>query len=385
MENISIENPTNKSNHYEYSHPVVKIIAHLIETGFENPEGLSGSCQLKLTDSNDNYCLLIKFSKGSLSVTESVSYADATIIMPVVIAEIIARDINAVDFRDTMIMENLTMSGDLSIVNQIGKSLVRPSKITQLTLSDATDTYREAYKITELPYLDAPCELTILETLASKTPFVIRNAPVNSDVYDWNLTTLKTAYNDTLLRVRSASSRETVGQFIDRMQNLDPSQEIIEGHTKVYTEGCRLPDEMVKDFLPGYFTRYDYTDPQIWLGSVPTDVPASSLHRDPLDGFLYQIWGRKKVMLFSPDQAKLLYPMKAYNNYQPCWVKPEAPDFKKFPLSRDAKLIEVVLQPGEILVQPAGWFHAVYCLDSPTFSVSYFLAMPTGVELPDDA
>lgn len=63
------------------------------------------------------------------------------------------------------------------------------------------------------------------------------------------------------------------------------------------------------------------------MGAVPTHIPTSSLHRDPLTGFLFQVMGRKRLDLYSADQADLLYPMKAYNLYQPCWFKPEAPDY----------------------------------------------------------
>ncbi len=134
----------------------------------------------------------------------------------------------------------------------------------------------------------------------------------------------------------------------------------------------RLIETMQPDFLPGFFSLHDYTEPQIWLGSVPTDIPASTLHRDPLDGLLYQFIGRKRLLLFAPDQADKLYPMRAWNNYQPCWVQPDRPDYERFPKFRQAKGMEVILEPGELLVQPAGWFHEVSCLDSPTFSVSYF-------------
>ena len=64
--------------------------------------------------------------------------------------------------------------------------------------------------------------------------------------------------------------------------------------------------------------------------------------------------------------------VKAYNIYQPCWFKPEAPDFAIYPKAREAKCLSVTLNAGELLVQPAGWFHQVYALDSPNMSVSYF-------------
>lgn len=119
-------------------------------------------------------------------------------------------------------------------------------------------------------------------------------------------------------------------------------------------------------------SREDFIPPQLWLGSVPTHVPASSLHRDPLTGFLFQVIGCKRLDLYSADQAELLYPMKSYKNYQPCWFRPEAPDFDRFPKARKAKCLSVTLRPGELLVQPAGWFHQVHALDSPNMSVSYF-------------
>lgn len=129
---------------------------------------------------------------------------------------------------------------------------------------------------------------------------------------------------------------------------------------------------MWADFGPLFFDREDFIPPQLWLGAVPTHIPTSSLHRDPLTGFLLQVIGRKRLDLYSADQEDLIYPMKSYNNYQPCWFKPEAPDYDIYPKAREAKCLSDTLNPGELLIQPAGWFHQVYALDSPNMSVSYF-------------
>ena len=129
---------------------------------------------------------------------------------------------------------------------------------------------------------------------------------------------------------------------------------------------------MWDDFGPLFFNRKDFIPPQLWLGAVPIQIPTSSLHQDPHTGFLLQVMGRKQLQLYSADQADLLYPYKAYNNYQPCWFKPEAPDYKRYPKAKQAKSISATIGPGELLVQPAGWFHQVYALDSPNMSVSYF-------------
>lgn len=362
--------------------PVIKRFAQTLIDGFENPEQLSGSCKFEFEGEINAHTLSVRFDPSGLFLSEEAEGDyDALVRMPLSVAELIVEDVESVDYRDPDIIGHMDMSGNLNIVNHIAKALVKPSAMTQYTFQDASENYREAYTADSVLYLDCPSEMEILETVEKKQPFVIRNAPVDVPHSEWSLAKLKEKYGDILLRVKSASQQETVSEFVDQLLAGDQQDatEIIEGHTKVYTEGCSLPWQMIENFLPQYFTTHDYTPPQIWLGSVPVNVPASSLHRDPLDGFLYQIMGRKKVILYSPNQVASLYPMKAYNNYQPCWVKPEAPNYEHFPLFKQANPLEAILHPGEILVQPAGWFHAVYCLDSPTFSVSYFLNFPVGV------
>lgn len=366
-----------------FTSSVVKQLAAELEAGFENPERITGTCQFDIVDELGGIDILsVGFDDKNLLLSNiPLEYCDAKIRMPLAVATKIVENIEGVDYRDPDIIGAMVMSGNLNLVNHLAKALVKPSKMTQHTLDNASNVFREAYAVETIVYLDNPTELEILETLEAKQPFVIRNAPTHIPHSEWTLDKLKADYGEILLRVKSATEKETLAQFVDRLRQA-PSQntaQIIEGHTKVYTEGCALPWQMKDDFLPHYFTTHDYTPPQIWFGSVPVNVPASSLHRDPLDGFLYQIMGRKKVLLYSPDQDSNLYPMKAYNNYQPCWVKPERPDFEYFPNFQKARKVEVILHPGEILVQPAGWFHAVYCLDSPTFSVSYFLNFPVGV------
>ena len=133
-----------------------------------------------------------------------------------------------------------------------------------------------------------------------------------------------------------------------------------------------LPEEMWADFGPHFFEREDFIPPQLWLGSVPTHIPSTPLHRDPLNGFLLQVMGRKLLDLYSADQADLLYPNKSYNLYQLCWFKPEAPEFRLYLKAKEAKCVSVTLNPGELIIRPAGWFHQVYAIDSPNMSVSYF-------------
>jgi hypothetical protein len=93
---------------------------------------------------------------------------------------------------------------------------------------------------------------------------------------------------------------------------------------------------------------------------------------DPHFGFLLQVLGRKRLDLYSTDQEELIYSNKAYNKYQPRWFRPEDPDYAVYPRAEEAKCLSVTLNPGEMIVQPAGWSHQIYASDSPNVLASYF-------------
>ncbi len=358
------------------THPpsVVEALAELVKEGFENPDGIQGRVQLNIAGNGQAHPLAVCFDENDLSLSYTwLDQPDATLTMPLDTANLIVEHITEVDYRDPEVMGNVHLDGKLDLINHIAKALLRPSQDTLERFEQAQHLNTDAYRLQQIPRVSNPTELDILEAMAEGRPMIITDLEMRIPHHEWSLERLEAEYGDIPLRVRSADQRETVAEFIERVRSADLNNDrVLEGHTKAYTEGCALPEAMHKDFMPNHFTRDDYIEPQIWLGSVPVNVPASSLHHDPMDGFLYQIMGRKKLIVYAPDQAPYLYPMKAYNNYQPCWVKPEDPDYQRFPEFAKARGLEVILNPGELLVQPAGWFHAVYCLDSPTFSVSYF-------------
>jgi hypothetical protein len=113
---------------------------------------------------------------------------------------------------------------------------------------------------------------------------------------------------------------------------------------------------------PGYFDKMG--PPRFWLGPAGTMTP---LHCDYDDNIFAQIWGTKRIFLSPPHHGELLYAWEANPVLFGSLVNPEAPDFDKFPLARQATLIEVIVNPGDMLYIPAGWYHYVHAL---TFSLS---------------
>lgn len=138
-----------------------------------------------------------------------------------------------------------------------------------------------------------------------------------------------------------------------------------------------LHSELVEDLKP---------DPESiddWLALLPQDFQrllqatryyqrglligpersVSRLHYDFLQSHAYlaQIVGSKLCILFSPADSAFLY------NGEP---DPEHPDLEKYPLFTNATAFFGVLNPGELLLIPSGWWHHVRNLE-PSITVNY--------------
>lgn len=104
--------------------------------------------------------------------------------------------------------------------------------------------------------------------------------------------------------------------------------------------------------------------PRFWIGPTRTVTP---LHCDYDDNLFAQLWGRKRIFLAPPHHDTFLYTREANPLLFGSPVDPEAPDFDAFPLARQAALVEIVVEPGDMLYVPAGWYHQVRAL---SFSLS---------------
>jgi lysine-specific demethylase 8 len=104
-------------------------------------------------------------------------------------------------------------------------------------------------------------------------------------------------------------------------------------------------------FLPG-FMRLPY--PRIFIGPKGAITP---LHADiwGTHAWLSQLVGKKRWLLFSPDQRKFLYDFD---------VRCEAPDLRRHPLYREARPLEAVIGPGDTIWVPGNWSHWVHSLEA---------------------
>ena len=105
-----------------------------------------------------------------------------------------------------------------------------------------------------------------------------------------------------------------------------------------------------------------------WFGPQGTVSP---LHYDAPHNLLCQVMGSKYIRLYSPAYTECLYPHPEQLLHNTSRVDVEAPDGKSYPNYRNAKFIETVLHPGQVLYIPPKWWHFVKSLEI-SFSVSFW-------------
>lgn len=176
-------------------------------------------------------------------------------------------------------------------------------------------------------------------------------------------------YNDDMTGVNYISGEERVDLFLGRllelmdrevypaisMQNSLPS-EILPG----------LIDENTSDYFPE-------VEPRLWIGNEGI----VSAHYDGSDNIACVVAGRRRFVLFPPEQIGNLYPGPI--NFTPAgaptsMVNLNEPDFDRYPLFKTAlaNAWSVELGPGDAIFIPMLWWHHVESLEKVNALMNYW-------------
>jgi len=143
------------------------------------------------------------------------------------------------------------------------------------------------------------------------------------------------------------------------------------------------------DSLPHFLTRNPMPllpaeiGPRLWIsGPVRTQT-----HNDRDHNLACVIAGRRRFVLFPPDQVANLYVGPLDNPPPLSLVDPEAPDLERFP--RYAAAIEKAqvawLEPGDALLMPKYWWHHVTSIEPFNAMANYWWGDDAaGPERPND-
>lgn len=111
--------------------------------------------------------------------------------------------------------------------------------------------------------------------------------------------------------------------------------------------------------FPQWLDRKRTDEYRLWMGAAGQ---RSTIHNDPYHNFNVQILGRKRFILFAPDQHRFLYPEFFHRGMWSSPVDPADPDRERHPLFANASGFDCALEPGDILFIPRFWWHAATAL-----------------------
>jgi hypothetical protein len=181
-------------------------------------------------------------------------------------------------------------------------------------------------------------------------------------------------YDADVARLNFQTEHLPLRAFLDRVeQHFDvadgPAFYIGSSDIDAYLPGLRAENDLGLD--PAILG--DTPLASIWIGNRTI----AAAHYDMSNNVAVCAVGRRRFTLFPPDQAGNLYPGPldlTPGGQAVSLVDFDAPDFARFPRFRDALAAAQVaeLEPGDVLVYPALWWHQVEALEPFNVLINYW-------------
>lgn len=151
-------------------------------------------------------------------------------------------------------------------------------------------------------------------------------------------------------------TRMNFGEYIDLLQS-DPTDLRI----FFYTIKDHCP-ELLEDFeYPDIGLQYFKRLPALFFGGSNSKVfPHYDI--DLPDNLHIHFEGNKKVLLFSPDQSDALYKVP-FSIHNVEGIDLDNPDYDLYPALEHVQGYEALMQHGDALFMPSGWWHYIVYLD----------------------
>jgi hypothetical protein len=228
----------------------------------------------------------------------------------------------------------------------------------------------------------------LLEDYARKsTPLVLKGYASSSMGEAWTLEWLKQEAGSCVVEVRVGSYASAPGDpesvlmsladFVDYLSERLPfphRHRLVEGMGPYL---ANMPISVLDKYLPSSrFLGENYTT-NYWLGAADSQTP---LHCHQHGDFLVtQLLGRRSFCLIPPHEALLLGYMPVNMNICTAAFDPFGPDCERFPGSDQIHKLRCDLEPGDALLLPGFWFHAVQITEPSMSATRTRSSMPSAV------
>jgi hypothetical protein len=294
--------------------------------------------------------------KAVLTMPRSPSApATATRLPPLRSPEAAAEEQRARDIKDAAIRSVPSIDAMREAIKQAARALPVITAIPRFKRLDAAAFRAKAAQ--GVPFLITG--VVDKWPLTAMPPQVLREqfsaVPVRARVGD---------YVNTAFAADRAMADMTMGEYLDLVDRDETA-------LPPYLGNLGLQELNRHCHWPAYFDKMG--PPRFWIGPARCVTP---LHCDFDDNIFAQIWGRKRIFLAPPHHDELLYAREASSLLFGSPFDPESPDYAHYPLARQANLIELIVEPGDMLYVPAGWYHQVRALTFSLSSNRWARAMP---------
>ncbi len=208
----------------------------------------------------------------------------------------------------------------------------------------------------------------LLGAIATRTPVVVTNLAAEwPALARWTPQWLSANYGDKPVRVYDASFGEPGKNYMGSVDTMSFAEYLDETLVQgkdlrmfLYNIGQKIPELLDDVPFPDVGLKFSRNFVFTFFGCKDAITP---LHFDIDMGYVFYtaVYGRRRIRLFAPEQSVALY-------HHPFTVRSYAdldnPDLQKQPLLARARGYEIVLNPGETLCMPPGFWHEFCYLDA---------------------
>ena len=188
------------------------------------------------------------------------------------------------------------------------------------------------------------------------------------------------AYGPDMREFSFTKRRAPIGETLDRIaRNLGQANAPYVA-IQMLPLADSLPDFLRQNVMPLLPAEIG---PRLWVGGPLR----TQTHNDRDHNLACVIAGRRRFLLFPPEQVANLYVGPLDNPPPLSLVDPEAPDLERFPRYGDAIAAAQVawLEPGDALFMPKYWWHHVTSLSPFNAMANYWWGdNAAGIERPND-
>jgi hypothetical protein len=211
------------------------------------------------------------------------------------------------------------------------------------------------------------------EHVLKRRPILLKNALKEWNALQWTPEYLKQAAGSQTLSYRTEEGvrQGNFGELIDLifhsnkpapyLRNIDLGRDLpaLAGDitplpycSRNWRDHFLMPPNWPREVRKGLY--------EVFISRQNASFPYLHIDYWGMSGFFAQLYGRKEVILFRPEDSKYLYPTAA-NPLVSSIRDFDNPDYETFPAFRQAREYRVVLEPGDLFFNP-GWWHTTKSL-----------------------